>query len=257
MALLDRIRREMSKSLTKRGVLGTLKFGLALIVARFRELVSGKRISSGRRESAEPFDERFGVDTAGIVHLGGLHIASSNWIHGLQYQPIGTPDFQSLLAPTGIDIASATFVDLGSGKGRAVLLAIQLPFKRIVGVEFSEELNAIAEKNLRIFPAAERRCQDVALLLGDAAQFVFPDGPLVIYLYNPFEIPVMQQVVANIAAAYRANPRPMVVLYFTPLYADLWGKLDFLEQTSMTDDLAIYVSRQERADQKTEGSHEP
>lgn len=246
MALLNRIRREMSKTLVKRGVVGTLKFGFTLIVVRLKELArhaDGSRNGSDERTgSAESFDERFGVQTAGIVHLGGLRIASTNWIHGLQYQPIVPPDFQSLLGPTGIDIPSATFVDLGSGKGRAVLLATQLPFKCVVGVEFSEELNLIANENLRRFPETERRCREVAILLGDAANFEFPAGPLVIYLYNPFEIPVMQQVVAHLAATYRASPRSVVVLYFTPLYADLWKELEFLEQTTATDNLAVFVS---------------
>lgn len=247
MALLDRIHREISKTLAKRGVLGTLKFGCALTATRLRHLASPAPVRrhepEERKGSPESFDERFGVETESIVRLGALHIASTNWIHGLQYQPISPPDFQSLLAPTGIDIPAATFIDLGSGKGRAVLLATRLPFRRVVGVEFSEELNSIAKENLRIFPAAERRCREVDLLLCDAANFTFPAGPLVIYLYNPFEIPVMQQVVAHVAAAYRASPRPLVVLYFTPFYADLWGELEFLEQTAATEELAIFVSR--------------
>jgi SAM-dependent methyltransferase len=245
MALLDRIHRELSKSLIKRGVLGTLKSALALVVTKLGERVAKRRPANRRRTLTDPFDERFGVDTAGSIRLGALHIASANWIHGQSYEPIGgAPDFQSLLDPTGVDIASATFVDLGSGKGRAVMLAAQLPFKRVVGVEFSDELNSIAEKNLQRFPEAERRCRDVSVTLGDAAHFAFPDGPLVIYLYNPFETPVMQQVVAHVAAAYRAQPRPIVVLYFTPLYVELWRDLDFLEQTAATNDPAIFVSRQ-------------
>lgn len=246
MALLKRIHRELSKTLVKRGVVGTLKFGTALVAARLGELASHRR--SSRKDPEErggpgSFDERFGVQTAGIVHLGGLRIASTNWIHGLHYQPIVPPDFPSLLAPTGIDIPSASFIDLGSGKGRAILIASQLPFRRVLGIEFSEELNLIANRNLQRFPESERRCRDVAVFLEDAANFAFPEGPLVIYLYNPFEAPIMQQVIANLAAAYRASPRPVVVLYFTPLYADLWKGLAFLEQTIATDNLAVFVSR--------------
>ncbi|WP_426703014.1 hypothetical protein ACPPVV_08495 [Rhodanobacter sp. Col0626] len=252
MALLNRIHREMSRTLAKRGVLGTLKFGIALVVARITEFAG--RSPHRRNDPAErsgsaglSFDERFGVQTTGIVHLGGLNIASTNWVHGLHYQPIVPPDFQSLLDPTSIDLPSTTFIDLGSGKGRAVLLATQLPFKSVVGVEFSEELNSIAIDNLRRFPSAERRCGEVEILWGDAAAYAFPAGPLVIYLYNPFETPVMQQVVDHVAATYLANPRPIVVLYFTPLYADLWKGLEFLEQITATDDLAVFASREARA----------
>lgn len=249
MRLLDRIQRELSKSLAKRGVLGTLKFVGMLVATGFRDFVTGEHRSrrngpSRLRRSSDAFDQRFGVETAGNVHLGALRINSANWIHGQQYEPIASPDFQSLLAPTGIDISSATFVDLGSGKGRAVLLATRLPFQRVVGVEFSEELNLIAEENLRRFPQAEQRCTEVALLPGDAADFAFPAGPLVIYMYNPFGLPVMQQVVANLQATYQSAPRPIVVLYFTPLYVELWTALDFLQQTVATDDVAVFVSRE-------------
>lgn len=249
MSLLERVRRELSKSLAKRGVLGTLRFGCMLIAAWLEDLVPGRQHrrgngSTGTRVSTDSFDQRFGVDTEGNVQLGALRIGSTNWIYGQQYEPIAPPDFQYLLAPTGVDIPSATFVDLGSGKGRAVLLAARLPFKRVVGVEFSEELNLIAEENLRRFPQAEKRCADVVLMPGDAANFMFPAGPLVIYLYNPFEIPVMQHVVANLRAAYQVDPRPVVVLYFTPLHVDLWKALEFLEQTVATDDVAVLVSRE-------------
>lgn len=251
MSLLDRTRRELSKSLVKRGVPGTLKFVCILAVTGFRSWIKGEHHSrrkdpSRRRGSPDAFDQRFGVETAGNVHLGALRIDSANWIHGQQYEPIASPDFQSLLASTGMDIPSATFVDLGSGKGRAVLLATRLPFKSVVGVEFSEELNLIAAENLRRFPSTERRCGKAVLLPGDAANFTFPAGPLVIYMYNPFGIPVMQNVVANLRAAYRADPRPIVVLYFTPLHAELWSALEFLEQTMTTDDVAVFVSRDSR-----------
>jgi SAM-dependent methyltransferase len=253
MALLNRIHRELSRTLAKRGVLGTMKFASTLFVhrlARFAGRTRDDRDDPTERSGSAglSFDERFGVQTAGIVHLGGLRIASDNWVHGLHYQPIVPPDFPSLLDPTGIDIPSATFIDLGSGKGRAVLLATQLPFKRVVGVEFSEELNLIAKENLRRFPPAERRCKEVEILCGDAAAYEFPAGPLVIYLYNPFETPVMQQVVEHVAATYRSDPRPIVVLYFTPLFAELWEALEFLEQTTTTDNLAVFVSREAGAD---------
>ena len=42
-----------------------------------------------------------------------------------------------ILADLGIYYPDCVFLDLGAGKGRALLLASQFPFKRIVGVEFS------------------------------------------------------------------------------------------------------------------------
>jgi predicted RNA methylase len=41
-----------------------------------------------------------------------------------------------------------TFVDIGSGKGRALIIAAEYAFKRIIGVEYSPSLATICRRNL-------------------------------------------------------------------------------------------------------------
>src|SRR5690348_8785344 len=41
------------------------------------------------------------------------------------------------------------FVDLGSGKGKALLIAGQLSFKRVIGVELDQELSESARSNIK------------------------------------------------------------------------------------------------------------
>ena len=64
------------------------------------------------------------------------------------YQPTEPTLFEEMLASLKIDFRNFTFIDLGSGKGRALLLASAYPFRRIVGVELLPALNRIAQENL-------------------------------------------------------------------------------------------------------------
>lgn len=95
-----------------------------------------------------------------------------------------------------IDEASSrfTFVDLGSGKGRAALLASRRPWLGVHGVEYQPALHEIAERNLAAFEARGGPVCEVALHCADAREVPLPSGPLVVFLYDPFAGPVLLQV---------------------------------------------------------------
>jgi SAM-dependent methyltransferase len=120
----------------------------------------------------------------------------------------------------GLDIGSEwsrfTFVDLGSGKGRALLLASRFPFRKIIGVEISAELSAAAKENVRVFAAPWQMCREIKTVCGDATAFEFPGGPMVIYLYDPFLPPVLKRCLKNLARNLEADPREVYVVYVHP-----------------------------------------
>ncbi len=99
---------------------------------------------------------------------------------------------------------------MGSGKGRALLLAKQAGFGRVIGVEFAEELHTVAASNAQ---AAAKHGLPIETYLGDAGAFEFPDEPLVVHFFNPFHDPVMVRVIENLTDSYKRHPRPVVVLY--------------------------------------------
>jgi len=127
----------------------------------------------------------------------------------LQQTP--TPD------QTTLNFRDYTFIDLGSGKGRTLLMASDYPFRRIVGVELLPSLHEIALQNLREYKSESQRCFALEAICCDAAAFPFPEDPLVIYLFNPFPESGMRQVVANLEQSLRARPRPVYMLYHNPL----------------------------------------
>jgi SAM-dependent methyltransferase len=197
-----------------------------------------RRFASQRRHGVlgngveHGFDLRFGpgIDTEGSIPVSDLDdVESPNWVYGAAYEPIQIASLTDLLDPLAVDYEDTVFLDLGSGKGRAVLMACALPFKRIIGVEFSPSLHRAARQNVERFRG---RIREPELVSGDAVAFPIPDDPLVLFLYNPFRAPVMRQVVAHVASSFRVHPRRIVVLYFRPEYAWLFDEAHFLTRVA-------------------------
>jgi SAM-dependent methyltransferase len=206
------------------------------------------------------FDKIYGVETAGIVRLGSLDIESGNRDLGVRYQPSDPKDFCSLMeqALSLLHVPGSAFVDLGSGKGRAVMLAAQWPFKRVIGVEFSKELNVIALRNLRAYKG-QRRCDTIEIITIDAAEYAWPDLPTVAFLYSPFEEPVMRDVLANIDASLRSSPRPFLVVLTGSLpLGPIITEYGFVPLGETTDKRGIFGRRRpERRPQRRRRSRLP
>ena len=171
-----------------------------------------------------PFDVAYGVDTTGLVHGallferrgGGVEAGGAHeWVTA--YYGVAPSAFSSALAKLNLPWEQFTFIDIGCGKGRAMLLALQYPFREIVGVELAPALAATAEHNLEIFHA-EWRCADVPtrVVVGDATRFALPGGALLLFLYHPFSGPAMHQFLATVRMAIAAEQRDVYLLYANP-----------------------------------------
>jgi SAM-dependent methyltransferase len=133
---------------------------------------------------------------------------------------------------------SYVFVDYGSGKGRVLLIAAEYPFKQIVGVEFSPELHTICAENIR--RALPER--NIELVCGDAADYILPDLPAVLFFYHPFQRLVMQEVVRNVEASWLRAPRDLWLIYSNPSLRFVIAEHPFLDLVAEGSDFAIYRS---------------
>jgi SAM-dependent methyltransferase len=106
-----------------------------------------------------------------------------------------------------------TFVDLGAGMGRALLLAAEYPFRAVVGVELNPTLARLGRRNMAIWRAAGRARSPMRMVCRDAAEFVLPPGPCVVFLFNPFGAPVFKRLLAAWSRSLAGRERQMDVLY--------------------------------------------
>lgn len=195
--------------------------------SRLIEKVRSRLGSSGRayRREKQADDARFdaaGYDTGGIQTLYTMKIVGSNGSAGGNHIATPTEHFEAAIALLDIPVETATFIDLGSGKGRAVLMAADHPFRRVMGVEFASELHDVAVANVAKRAALDGVDDRIELHLDDATRFPLPSGPLVLFLFNPFDPPVLTDVVDAAMASWKADPRPIRILYMNPVHHAAW-----------------------------------
>lgn len=156
------------------------------------------------------FDKKYNVDTHRIIPLSELIISNGNVVHGRQYQPILINHLRKILValePTKDDV----LVDFGSGKGIVLLVSSMYQFKKVVGVEFSDQLCAIAKENVERFRG--RKVCKIEINCVDAGEYQIRDDETIFYFFNPFDRVVMQKVIDNIKNSYHMNPRRIRVVY--------------------------------------------
>jgi SAM-dependent methyltransferase len=196
-----------------------------------------------RRWQSAAVDRRYATDTGGIIELSQLRVVGEHAEHGVRYQAIQVPVFRRIMRSLRIDHAAYSFVDLGSGKGRALLLAARHPFQRIVGVEFAPDLHEVAVRNVALFRRKETQSPPIELRCQDAVTYAMPETNVVCFLYNPFDGVVMQKVLDNLEASYARHPRRLIVAYRNPRCQDLFDRSGFLTLTHATHSYRIYETR--------------
>ena len=187
------------------------------------------------------FDRVRHVDTAGdaVPHPAKDTVGPVR--DGNVYGPSRAKNVRALLRTLPVaDPREYTFVDIGSGKGRVLLLAAELPFKRVIGVEYSAGLHRVAEENLRRFRRRKGGCTDVEAVQGDAAEYAFPAGKLVVFLANPFGPEVMGNMLRHLVESVEREPRHVVVALLWPEQGEMVAKTEGFRLREKTRRWEIY-----------------
>jgi SAM-dependent methyltransferase len=157
------------------------------------------------------------------------------------YQPTEPGLFREIMANLPIDFSQFTFIDLGSGKGRTLLMASEYPFRRVVGVELLSSLHQIALENLSAYKSDPRKCFAVEAICCDAADFPLPEEPLVLYLFNPLPESGLKRVMARLEDSLSAHRGPVYVIYHNPLLERTLSETVGLKKVHGTHQYSIYA----------------
>lgn len=207
---------DIRHSLRTRGVLGSIR--------------AGRRRIFPPRITPNPFDSAHGTDTGGLLSTSrGEHPSVS---HSRDYW--GTPPsmllgvldrWSATLAGTGYSLSDYSFVDLGCGKGRALMVASDLPFDEIIGVELNPDLVSVAHSNLELWARTSHTCKNLRVLHDDALAFPLPEQALLLYLFNPFDAHVVSQLADRIKEAMGERDHPIDIVYARPEHSNLFEGL--------------------------------
>jgi SAM-dependent methyltransferase len=170
--------------------------------------------------------------TAGTVTARTRLLAA---VSGAPYQPSEPALFEEMLRSLIIDFSQFTFVDIGSGKGRTLLMAAELGFRRVIGVELLPELHQVALSNI-----AASSYSNIESVCVDGRDYQFPPEPLVIYLFNPLPAAALSQTISNLQQSQERQPRPVKIIYHNPTSEDVLSRAPFLKKSHSSHQYAIY-----------------
>jgi len=181
-----------------------------------RRLLPGLSVKDGY--TRHPFDVEYEVRTSGLIagrHLTSGHVHDR---HTTAYYGVAPSVFRALIARWRRSLPAAsieefTFVDVGAGMGRAVLLGAELPFREVVGVELHPTLARIAQKNLIQWRVNGRTRAPMHIVCGDAVEFDFPAGPCLTFLFNPFGATVMKRLLVAWRKSFAGRSGQLDLLY--------------------------------------------
>ncbi|MHB1699959.1 MAG: class I SAM-dependent methyltransferase [Acidobacteriaceae bacterium] len=207
-----------------------------------------------------PFDVRFGVETDGLIKGVNLAIGHPHDEHNTAYYGVQPSLFHEVMdrwerTPPLHPLENYTFVDFGAGKGRAMMLASEFPFREVVGVELNPRLAAIAQTNIDLWESGGQALSPMRVVCGDAAEFEFPAGPCVAYLFNPFARPVLRRLIQKMEQSFTGRPGELDLLYVNDEcesslrlhrgFAQLWkGRIDM----SVEDEVAELITMNAQED---------
>jgi SAM-dependent methyltransferase len=156
------------------------------------------------------------------------------------YQPTEAAPFREMIASLKIDFQEFTFVDIGAGKGRTLLMAADYPFRRILGIELLPVLYRVSQKNLSSYKNDSQQCFAVEAVCGDARAFVFPIEPLVLYLFNPLPEAGMIDIMDNLVHSLSQYPRVVYLLYRNPLFENVLARYPAFNKIAGTPQYSIF-----------------
>ncbi len=221
-----------------------------------------------------PFDQLHGTDTSGLIpgsvivqgttaklsELTAYYGVAPSILHGVldiwlqrtspqlrKAQPRGTQP----------DIERTVFLDIGAGKGRAMLLASQFPFLRVEGIELNPDLAAIANANISLWhnDLEAHALAPLRLHHADATTHPLPLEPTLAFLFHPFELPLLRRFLRHVEDSIATHPRPFDLLYVNaehdsyldhhPAFTRLWTGLVPMTPDDHLADLAAIAEQKE------------
>jgi len=178
------------------------------------------------------YDIRTGVDTVHDRGVGAEYPGDVAHLDGEYYERVTKSDFKRVMRRAQVPVQDFTFIDLGCGKGAALLLAREYGFQELVGVEYNARLADIAQKNLATLRSGGEESPFVSVITADACDFSFPDAPSLVFMYNPFGRATMDVVLGNLSRSLTESPRPVVVVYMNPVHAEALDQCAALERVA-------------------------
>ena len=211
-----------------------------------------------------PFDRQHGTDTSGLLPASVIVQGTSATEAELTaYYGVAPSILEALLdiwlqrAAPPQSIERYTFLDVGAGKGRAILIASAYPFASVEGIELNESLADIAQANIALWYDDPETAPLAPIVLhhADATKHPLPRTPTVAFLFHPFEAPILRRFLRHVEQHLAKHVQPFDLVYVNaehgslvdqnPAFKMVWeGRVPMSTEDHIADLAAIAQQRE-------------
>ncbi len=156
-------------------------------------------------------DRRLGITTTDgeVVRELGRAFDDDYRLNCRPVSYVGMERLLRKLAPRPTD----ALLDMGCGAGRAICVAAQHPFSRVIGIEIDKDLCALAERNAR---RLRRHAVRPEIVRADAAKYPVPDDITIVFLFSTFGGDVLRSALTRVVESIDRVPRRLRLAYGNP-----------------------------------------
>lgn len=154
----------------------------------------------------------FGIDILGEVDPESVGL---NPLESYRSVTVGRSVLKKILIDLKIN-ESDSIVDIGCGKGAAMIVMNKFPFKKIDGIEISKYIADIAIANFRILKLLKK----TTVYNIDASNFIDFQNYNMFYLCNPFSENILSNVIKNILQNIDIE-KEVIIIYNIPNFENV------------------------------------
>lgn len=171
---------------------------------------------------------KYNIQTTSITETKKLKIKGFDTTGANEYMPSNYVLLNRVFKELNTYSHNKTFIDIGCGKGRALIVAAHFGFQELTGVEFIATHCQDAQKQIHKIEKLFNKAL-FHIICMDATQYEIPDHAQTLFFYNPFNEEVMNKVIQNIRESLVRKKRQLFVIYFSPLYKQNFIEIGFRE----------------------------
>ena len=121
------------------------------------------------------------------------------------------------------DITGYTFIDIGCGKGRPMIVASEYPFALALGYDISADLVRTANANAVVMARRYPQRPPIRALHANVSDLQFPSGNVVVFMFNPFGPELMASLLEKIEAALASGAlEHLFIVYDNPVCGEVF-----------------------------------
>ncbi|MDP4132205.1 MAG: class I SAM-dependent methyltransferase [Bacteroidota bacterium] len=173
-------------------------------------------------------EKKYHIHTMGEDELISLKEKGVDISHASIYMPLNYYVLEKLMEEIIKYDGNKTFLDIGCGKGRAMIVAAAYGFDRVWGVDFSKDFCEEAETITTLYARANPGTH-FTVIQADASAYDIPEEISTIFLFNPFDEVMMWLVVSRIVQSQENHPRCIRILYANPQHKSVFLDFGFTE----------------------------